>query len=301
MLMNQDLFYNCLCADGHFNMTGDIFYNVTGQAAITAIRKFASDGQKFYNEAVSQPFMPIHRQREMKRALDKLIILVSEAETEFKNPKSKKMDNFYRKTKRAYNDVANTQWKNKAWGTVKKYFPLSSASRNAFLGLVRINMFNLAAKAERGRKNAEKDDKKASENWAKLKYRWVQIGGDWDSLLKAIEAGKDKNAPLTSKKYNVGGGDDAGVLILASSILSALGRIFTALGGGSSSDLNSGDGEIPSEVLSQGESDLKADGADEILDEDRQKKIYTIIAIVAASITVITLGVLLFYSFKKDK
>jgi hypothetical protein len=166
-------------------------------------------------------------------------------------------------------------------------------------------MFNLAAKAEIGRKNAEKDDKKASENWAKLKYRWVQIGGDWDSLLKAIEAGKDKNAPLTRKKLGADGnyhnltGEE--IILLASAVLGALGSIFTALGGGSSSDLNSGDGEIPSEVLSQGESDLKADGADEILDEDRQKKIYTIIAIVAASITVITLGVLLFYSFKKDK
>lgn len=262
----------------------DFFFDVTGEESIKYIRNFVASGKKFYDEAMQQPFMPIHRQKEMKRALDKLNSLASEAETEYKTGRKNKIDNYYRKIKRAYNDVANTQWKNKAWTTVKKYNLLSSLSRNAFLGLTRLNIFSLAKKMNLIKIEAEKGNEKASEGWAKLKYRWVQIGGDWESLSKAIDAGKEKTPPFVRrdeyiKKYNVAGVDDAAALIAQSApttstmwsvianVLEVIGTISGVVAGSISMAKGgvSGD-EMPEELLKQGEDELKAEGKSDLID-----------------------------------
>jgi len=263
------------------------------------ILDYQRKAKEYQAGALQQPFMPEHRKKEMLAAMNRLDAQVKIALADEAAGRNLK-DNL-RKARVAYNDAANQQWKNNAWGTVKKYFPISVAARNSFLGLVRLNVFNLAAKAAMGKRLAEAGDRKQSENYAKLLYRWSQLGGDVGSLEKAIEAGKSKNAPLTKKTYSATGGvwfhpDGAteGMLALASAILKALSPIFKALGVGGE--------EIPASVLKQGEADLRAQGAGEILDEDaaeKRKKTIIVVVIVAGALLVV--GLIIYALTKKGK
>jgi len=64
---------------------------------------------------------------------------------------------------------------------------IGSIPRNAFLALVGLNVFNIAANMQRSIDNGE---------WEEIASKWEKIGGNPDKLYNTIQDGKDKNAIL---------------------------------------------------------------------------------------------------------
>lgn len=79
-----------------------------------------------------------------------------------------------------------------------KYFPVTLASRNAYLGLIRLNFWNKARKLSQVKNNAIQGKPKSKTAIRKVESFWKGIGGDTDSLYKAVDAGKGKK-PLQVK------------------------------------------------------------------------------------------------------
>lgn len=77
----------------------------------------------------------------------------------------------------------------KAGRVVLKWNPATATARNAFLLLVKLNVFRLATRLN---ELVMKDERK-------LQSFWKQIGGNYSSLLKNINTGKNKRQPKNSE------------------------------------------------------------------------------------------------------
>jgi hypothetical protein len=131
----------------------------------------------------------------------------------------------------------------RVWDKIKKYFPALVIPRNSYLALMRLNFANIAGRAS---KVMQKDPTK----WQSAQDRWKKLGGDVDSLKKAIDAGKNKKpifgkpkkkgadgktewAIDTGYSNSAGGVDVAALITSGATIIAALAPFF----GGSSDDI----------------------------------------------------------------
>lgn len=71
----------------------------------------------------------------------------------------------------------------KLWVGIKKWFPGLIIARNAFLGLVGLNVFNLAGRIDSTGTNKRQD----------ISDAWKNLGGNTSSLNGAVNSGKNKN------------------------------------------------------------------------------------------------------------
>ena len=93
-------------------------------------------------------------------------------------------------------------------------------SRNAFLALVQLNVFNLAVRFMEGQLDRSKVEA--------LKRKWLDIGGNWTSLVNAINQGYRR----ARKKGNfIGtGAETAAIITAAGTALAALATVIAAFG-----------------------------------------------------------------------
>lgn len=80
------------------------------------------------------------------------------------------------------------------WARAKQFNPLFIAFRGAYLGILKLNAWDMATKMANMEKLA-KTNKKVADGWNKILIHWVKFGGDKNILLHNIELGK-KRKPL---------------------------------------------------------------------------------------------------------
>jgi len=92
-----------------------------------------------------------------------------------------------------------TEWKKqgqrfyqRAWKSAAKVNPTFIIMRNAYLLLVKLNVWNMAASLAAIEKKAKEGDKKAQELWNKTKHKWEGFGGDFNSFSHQVSIGKGK-------------------------------------------------------------------------------------------------------------
>lgn len=77
------------------------------------------------------------------------------------------------------------------WKGLKKYSPTLVFMRNCALGMLKLNVFNSAYKIGKAKEKGV-NNPRAEAAYLKALGKWGQVGGDKDSLEKAINVGKNK-------------------------------------------------------------------------------------------------------------
>lgn len=125
-------------------------------------------------------------------------------------------------------NIAVTDIKKGAINTGRVVVTIAGApSRNAFLLLVQLNVFNMAVRFMNGQNDRAKVET--------LKRKWIELGGNWSSLVNAINEGFRRagrkgtfiGEPVTA---TAAGGGLAATLTAAAPIIVALAGILTAFG-----------------------------------------------------------------------
>jgi hypothetical protein len=90
----------------------------------------------------------------------------------------------------------------KAFSLAKKANPLFLAMRGSALSLIRLNLWGMATKMAKLR-DLSPTNKQAKSAWVKILAHWIKFGGNKESLVSGIDAGKGKKQLLTRKKKQV--------------------------------------------------------------------------------------------------